>query len=476
MDRLKTRIPDLDLVLGGGLEQGSVVIVAGAPGTGKTVLSQQIAFANAGPQRKAVYCTTFAEPQSKLVRHLEQFDFFDSKALGVSIDFLHLRDLMGEPGSDVIPSAFAEMGRVISEENPCVAVLDSAKALRDIISEQHLRAVYYELIGRVAHTDAVLLLLGEYTPDEMEGSAEFSLADAIIELAYESREPVDRRWLRVHKLRGGRHLAGKHSVRIDGTGLKVFPRLESLEVDGRVDKLERINSGIRGLDDIMGGGMASQDATVVLGPSGAGKTIFGLGFLQRALEQGERCLYISFQETGDELITKSSHFRWDMKAAREGGRIVIEHIPVGVLDLDVVGAVVRRALESDAIRRVVVDSLAEMVFAARESERFPAFARSLVGLIRAHGASLIVTSETTTLGPVAEPAGGLSYLFNNVILLRYIEIGAQIRRALNIVKMRNSDHEKGVFELVIDDSGISVGERLTNVTGVLGWSALRSEE
>ncbi|HCG00123.1 MAG TPA: hypothetical protein DEV93_06215 [Chloroflexi bacterium] len=117
-----------------------------------------------------------------------------------------------------------------------------------------------------------------------------------------------------------------------------------------------------------------------------------------------------------------------------------------------------------------------MVFAARESERFPAFARSLVGLMRAHDASVVVTSETGTLGPMTEPVGGLSFLFNNVILLRYLEMDSQTRRAINIVKMRNSNHDKGVFEFVIGESGFELGERLESVTGVLGWSALRSQQ
>jgi len=122
-----------------------------------------------------------------------------------------------------------------------------------------------------------------------------------------------------------------------------------------------------------------------------------------------------------------------------------------------------------------VDSLAELVLATRESERFAAYARSLVGFIGAAGASLVITSETTTLGPMTEPVGGLSFLFHNVILLRYIEIGAEIGRALNIIKMRNSGHEKGLFQYQIDGRGLEVMDQLEQITGSLGWSALRTQ-
>jgi circadian clock protein KaiC len=110
--------------------------------------------------------------------------------------------------------------------------------------------------------------------------------------------------------------------------------------------------------------------------------------------------------------------------------------------------------------------------AVRETDRFPAYARSLMGFIRAGGASVLVTSETTALGPEAEPIGGLSFLFNNVLLLRYIEMDSETRRALSILKMRDSNHAKGVYQFEIDQHGFEVMDKLEGLTGVLGWSAL----
>jgi circadian clock protein KaiC len=475
MGRLRTGIADLDLILGGGLEPGSLVIVAGAPGTGKTILAQQICFANATPEHKALYYTTLSEPHSKLIRHLEPFEFFKPAALGRSVDFIHLGELIQEAGKEGLEPIVSEVVRKCFEAKPAVVVIDSAKALRDFVSEQELRTALYELASRVAHTDAILLLVGEYTPPEIEGGVEFSLADGIVQLAYEPHEPVDRRWLRVVKLRGGDHLVGKHSFRIRQKGFEVFPRLETLAPNGTVEAEGRVTSGIPRLDELMGGGMTAGQATVVLGPSGAGKTILGLRFIAEGLEAGERCLYVSFQETGDQLVKKAASFGWDLGDARKSGQLAIHYVPVGELDLDTIAAAVRRELVKGSVRRVVVDSLAELVFAAREADRFPAYSRSLVGWIRAAGASVMITSETTTLGPMTEPIGGLSFLFHNVILLRYLEIGSELRRALNIIKMRTSNHDKGVFEYVIDEHGLTIKDRLEGVTGALGWSALRSK-
>lgn len=474
MGRLQTGIADLDLILGGGLEPGSLVIVAGAPGTGKTILAQQICFANATPEHKALYYTTLSEPHSKLVQHLEPFEFFKPAALGKSVDFIHLGELIQDVGREGLEPIVTEVVRKCFEARPAVVVIDSAKALRDFVRERELRTALYDLASRVAHTEAVLLLLGEYTPGEIEGGVEFSLADGIVQLAYEPHEPVDRRWLRVVKLRGGDHLVGKHSFRIRSKGFEVFPRLETLAPKGTVESNGRVATGVPRLDELMGGGMNAGEATVVLGPSGAGKTIVGLRFAAQGLDAGERCLYVSFQETPNQLVKKAASFGWNVADAWKSGQLAIHYVPVGELDLDTIAAAVRRELSKGSVRRVVIDSLAELVFAAREADRFPAYSRSLVGWIRAAGASVVITSETTTLGPMTEPIGGLSFLFHNVLMLRYLEIGSELRRALNIIKMRTSNHDKGVFEYVIDQHGLTIKERLEGVTGVLGWSALRS--
>jgi circadian clock protein KaiC len=470
---LATGIPGLDMVLGGGLEPGSVVVLAGPPGTGKTILAQQICFATATPEHKAIYYTTLSEPHSKLVKHLEPFAFFEPKALGASVEHIHLGDLLrGE--ADRLEPVFSEVVRQALEDQPAVVVIDSAKLLRDFADATELREAFYDLTSRIAHTDAVLFLLGEWTPEEMGSGVEFSLADGIIQLAYEPREPVDRRWLRVVKMRGRPHLEGKHTFRINANGIEVFSRIETHAATITTRLGGRISSGTPGLDGLMGGGIWSGDTTVVVGPSGVGKTIFGLRFVAEGLDQGERCLYVTLQDTADELVDRAGTFGWDLGAALSSDQLVVAHVPVGDLDLDALATGVRQELAGAPIQRVVIDSLAEMVSASRESDRFPAYARSLAGIVRAAGASLLVTSETTTVGVTPEPWEGLMFLFHNVLLLRYIEFPSHIGRALNIIKMRNSRHDQGLYEFDIDEHGLTIGPAVQASSGTLGWSALRA--
>jgi len=479
MKRLETGIPELDLILSGGIPVGALVVFAGGPGTGKTILAQQICFGAATIERKAVYYTTLAEPHTKLVRYLEGFEFFDEDALEERVEFVNLADLLFEEESkdgDPLGPMISEIVRVCFERKPAVIVIDSAKALRDFVDEGALRRVLYDLAGKVAHSDTVVLFLGEYALEEIESSPEFSLADGIFYLAYEAREPVDRRWLRVTKLRGASHLGGKHSLTIDRTGMKVAARLESLTPDRFTLENGRIASGIPGLDEMIGGGIPAGDSTALLGPSGSGKTLASLQFVAQGLADGERCLYVSFQEDGDQVVKKATSFGLNLAAARESGQLAIYHVPPGNLDLDVLGAAVRAGTAGGKVRRIVIDSLAELVFAAREAERFPAYARTLVGFMRAAGATSLITSEVATLGPLATPLGGLSFLFHNVVLFRYLEMDSEMRHAVNVLKMRDSSHEKGLRQYDISDHGLVVGEKLEGLTGVLGWSALREHD
>jgi circadian clock protein KaiC len=474
--RLSTGIPALDTVLGGGLPLGSLILVAGAPGTGKTVLAQQICFNNATSDRKAIYYSTVSEPPEKFIAHLESFDFFDRGALVDRVEFINLGDLLQSAGQDGLVAMVDEIVRKCVEEHPTVVVVDSAKTLRDFSGDRRsLHSAVYQLAVRIAYTETALIFVGEYTPEEIGSGPESSLADGILELVNEAHSPMDRRWLRVRKLRSSHHLSGEHSFQISESGITVYVRAETL--DGNLQAIAepegRISIGVPGLDEMTHGGFPRGGSTIVLGPTGCGKTALGLRFLMQGLEDRERCLYVSFQENRNQLTSKASGFGWDLAPSLESGQLRIYHFPEGSIDLDIVASLVREELAKAPLHRMVIDSLAEMVVAARESERFPAYARALLGSLRAAGVSVLTTSETSSLGPTPETVGGLSFLYHNVVLLRYIEQESEVRRAVAILKMRNSDHDKGLWTFAINDRGFEVLTKLEGVTGLLGWSALR---
>jgi circadian clock protein KaiC len=475
MRRLSTGLPPFDTILGGGLPVGSLTVLAGLPGTGKTILAQQICFSNATREHKAVYYSTISEPPGKFIANLETFDFFDRSALVDKVEFINLGELLQSNEKDGLASMMDEIVRKCVEEHPVVVVVDSAKALRDFSeSERALRSAIYKLAARIALTDTAVIFVGEYSPDELATAPEFSLADGIVELFYEPHQPMDRRWLRVRKLRSSKPLSGQHPVQISEAGVVVFVRAETLNghLQSVAEPQGRIAIGVPGLDEMCHGGLPRGGSTLVLGPSGCGKTGLALRFLVQGLEDGEPCLYVTFQENPAQLIRKAASFGWELRPYLEAGLLVIYHVPESALDLDVVASVVRKHLAEAHLKRMVIDSLAEMVMAARESERFSAYARTLLGSLRAAGVSVLTTSETSSLGPMTEPVGGLSFLYHNVILLRYIEQDSEVGRAVAILKMRNSGHEKGLWKFVITDHGFQILEKLEGVSGLLGWSVL----
>jgi circadian clock protein KaiC len=475
--RIATGVPGLDLILNGGLEPGAVVVVAGAPGTGKTILAQQICFAAGTPGHKGVYYTTVSEPDTKLVRHLEPFTFFDPDSLGSRVEHIHLGDFLQPARPGGLEPLVAEIVRKTLDEEPAVVVVDSVRMLRDFADERQLRGALYDLTGRFAETPTVLLLLGEYTTDELGSGVEFSLADGIIQLENEVREPVDRRTLRVVKMRGGRNVPGRHTFQIDADGIRVFPRIETLiPATAAAPATGRIRTGIPGLEQLMPGGMRQDDATLVMGPSGAGKTTLALRWITQGLEDGETCVYVTFQDTADHLTDMGAVFGWDLCAAQAAGRLVISYVAMGDLDLDVLANAVRENLAERPVRRIAIDSLAELVLADREWDRFPAYMRSLVGLVRAAGVSFLATSETVGATVTSQSLEGLMFLFDNVIDLRYIEEPSELGRALNVVKMRNRPHEMTLNQVTITDAGLIVGDPIEGVTGRLGWSALRTQD
>jgi circadian clock protein KaiC len=150
--RIATGVSGLDLILGGGLEPGAVVVVAGAPGTGKTILAQQVCFAIGTTAHKGVFYTTVSEPDTKLVRHLEQFSFFDKGSLGSRVEHIHLGDILRPKRPEGLGPLVSEIVRKTLDEEPSVVVVDSAKMLRDFADERELRSALYDLTGRFAET------------------------------------------------------------------------------------------------------------------------------------------------------------------------------------------------------------------------------------------------------------------------------------------------------------------------------------
>src|SRR5512132_261804 len=262
--RLPTGVPGLDQILGGGLPEFSFNLIAGAPGAGKTTLAQQIMFALSGPKRPAVYFTVVGEPPLKMLRYQQQFSFFDMARVNDSVRYINL-------GKDALDGALDKLlGRMVQEveaTSPRVVIVDSfrtvAQAAGRTNGDLDLQHFVQQLAVRLSSWEATTFLVGEYQPAEVERNPVFTVADGLLWL----EQSLDRnsmvRKMQVMKMRGQAPIPGLHTFRITDDGVQVFPRVivgpqEKSQPAGtgatRTPR-ERLSLGVRGLDDMLGGGI-----------------------------------------------------------------------------------------------------------------------------------------------------------------------------------------------------------------------------
>lgn len=458
----------IDVVLGGGFPRGSLSILMGPPGAGKTILAQQISFANAREGKYVIYFTNVSEPHAKLVEHMRGFDFFDIDLIGDQIQIYNITSQIRDKGfKETIDFIVA----TVRSEKADLVVIDSFRGLKQVLEVNISdRAAIFDLAAQLSILGCTSILVGEYTEAELQADPEFAIADGIINLWHRTEGVQERRTLRVSKMRGVRYLGGEHSFEINHTGIQVYPRQESLtQAPSYRATEERVALGIPMLDKMMLGGPSRASSTLLAGSAGTGKTVLSLHFLAAGSVLRERGLMVSFQENPEQLLLRARHFGLADQLDPAKGNVEILHLSPVELDLDFAAAQIRAAVERRRVRRVVIDSVAELELAVHDPQRFDDFLASLVGLLRGHEVTTLMTREITQLFglQLTIASQGLSFIVDNIVLLRYIELQGQIRRALAVLKLRGSDHDKSLREFMISDGQILIGERFQGVSGLM---------
>jgi circadian clock protein KaiC len=454
IDRLSSGNPKLDSILNGGLLLNATNLVIGVPGSGKTILSQQYVFHNASMERPALVLSTVTEPLDKILRYGEALGFFDSAAIrDRRVIYEDLGYVLSEDG---LTEVLGVIDGFLKELRPGIVVIDSFKAFHAFANqESDFRLFLYGLSRRLTAAAVTSIWNAPYTREQALDVAEFAVADGVIALNTKKIGEREVRVLQVLKLRGSGFRSGEHSYRITPDGLDVFPRLADAQ-DRSIYELstERASTGLAALDEMLGEGYWAGASTLVAGPSGVGKTLMGLHFIFAGARAGQPGILATFQENETQLGRIVHSFGWSLKD--EGVHILSRSLVDMYIDewvyelLDLV--------EASGAKRIVIDSLPDLMTTAGDPVRFREWMFSLVQRCTRRGISLMMIVEVPELFELRRISEhGLSHLADNVILLQYVHDGARLARTVTVLKTRAMHHQPVVRRYEITEHGFKLG-------------------
>lgn len=457
MLRIRTGNPQLDSILHGGFPACSINVIAGCPGTGKTILAEQLVFANLTEDRPVVYMTTLSEPLEKFVTYLQELSFVDSGRLGGALVY--------EPIDPLLLDAPEKLDEVLlgvlQRHRPRVLVIDSFKALGDLMPSLRVwRQTLSRVAGVLGAYEVTSFLVGEYISDALTRLPEFAVADGILELTREQTGTRDDRFLRVAKLRGSGFLDGYHAFRLGRDGLEVFPRLTTpaFPPDYR-PRAERASLGVPGLDAMIQGGILRGTSTLVLGPAGAGKSLLGMHFLREGVQRGEPALLVALQENPQQVARTLRGFGWRPEELLVPGKVDLFYTSPVELQIDTIVTEMYRRIERGSVRRVVIDAANDLERSARDPLRFRDYMYALYQRFAAEDVTALLLMETPmaqeTWHHVRDP--NISYMSDNVVLLG-MDLQADLRRTIRVVKSRGTAHDGRERPLAITAQGLVIGQ------------------
>ena len=474
LQRIPSGVLGLDAVLDGGFLQGGTYIVAGMPGTGKTILGNQICFHHVSQGGRVVYVTLLAETHGRMLAHLRGLAFFSEEPLASALHYVSAYRVLTQEG---LKGLLELLRQLIREHRATMLVLDGlVSASASAPNELAFKEFVHELNTLVSVIGCTTFLLTNgHSPKDVH--PEHTMVDGLIELTDELIGVRAVRELIVRKFRGSGHLRGRHVFQISQQGITVYPRAEAMLSDPIAIPGEyktRVPVGVPALDEMLHGGLLRGSATLLMGPSGSGKTLLGLQFLAEGVAKGEPCLYFGFYESPPRLVGKGQGIGLDLLGGVKSGLLEMIWQPPVELVLDALAVNILAAIKRRGVHRLLVDGLMGFKESTVHTERINRFFAAFTNELRALEVTTVFTEEMRMLfGPEVEtPVKGLSALVENHLFLRQLEWKGELRRVLAILKTRESGHDPALRELIIGDRGIQIGGRFDSTNAVLTDSGL----
>jgi circadian clock protein KaiC len=459
--RIKTGVRNLDAILRGGLPRGNAIIVAGAPGSGKTILAQQISFHNASAGNRVLYLNTLSEPTAKMLRFLKGFTFFDANKLRESIKFTDIGIILRSKGLQEVSSLIME---TVQKEKPAIVVIDSFKIFDELAkSREEARKFGYEIALDLMAWECTTFFLGEYGPDEYQKNPLFSVIDGIITVSQRESSGEHQRFLQIVKMRGTAHSPDEHAFMISDTGIEVYaPRVtikRQVQAEPSRESAPRRKTGIARLDDLLGNGIPLGSSLLVAGAAGTGKTVLLLEFVYRGALCGEKGIIFSFEETPERLRQEARSLGWDFDDAVERGLIEIVFIPQPDIHVEADLLTMHERLKASGARRVAVDSLSVFLHKTKDPQIAREKTFQLASIIQNEKAVGFFATDITYGSGQISRFGVEETVVDGVMLLTASEEGLERKRYVEVYKLRDTDHLKGRHGMVIARGGIAIAPR-----------------
>ncbi|MBV9904855.1 MAG: AAA family ATPase [Alphaproteobacteria bacterium] len=471
--KARTGVAGLDDILGGGFSRGSLFVIEGSPGAGKTTLGLQFLLDGERQGETGLYITlseTADELRSGAASHgwtigpkIEVFELIPPESL---LDADQQQSLLYSSDLE-LKEATHQIFQAVERLKPSRVVLDSMSEIR-LLAQSSLR--YRRQILAIKHFfarhGATVLLLDDLTAEASDKTVH-SVAHGVLlleELA--PKYGAERRRARILKYRGQGYRGGYHDFTIATGGLNMFPRLVALEHRTEFKRLT-LSTGIESFDALLGGGIEAGSSTLILGPAGTGKTLIAISFVASAIKRGEKAAIFMFDEELGLFLRRMKALGFDLEAHIANGDLVLEQIDSAELSPGEFAHRVRAVVDKNKIRTVVIDSLNGYQSSMQDEHSLILHIHELLQYLNRQGAATFLNvAQHGITGEMKTPID-VTYLADTVILLRFFEAMGQIRRAISVIKKRTGGHETSIREFTISGKGLLLGEPLVNFHGIL---------